>query len=416
MYETQQKRPRALAVALDSGEYDVENSLCELSDLADTAGIDMVLKVVQRKEGADNATFVGKGKLEEIRQLIENEQIDILLFDDELSPVQIRNIEELTGLAPVDRTMLIMDIFAMRAKTREGEVQVELAQHRYRLPRLMGAGKAMSRLGGGIGTRGPGESKLESDRRHIQRRIQFLQSDLKKIENHRELTRKNRLKTGIPTVAIVGYTNVGKSTLLNRLTGAQVLVENKLFATLDPTARKLALPDGTTILLVDTVGFVSRLPHHLVKAFQSTLRESAYADLILQVCDVQSDQLLLQMATTKTTLDELDIGDTEILTVFNKCDNTECMQRIPAGVQRDKYVAVSAKTGFGLEQLCARIADILRRNYLPIDVVLPFSQGQLETVLRDHGQITSLDYTADGVHITGRCRQEHAHLFAPYQK
>lgn len=416
MYETEETRPRALAVALDTGAYDAEASLHELAQLADTAGIEVICTAVQKKDTPDNATFVGPGKLREIAQLCQDEEIDVLLFDDELSPMQIRNIEQVAGLAPVDRTMLILDIFARNARTREGAVQVELAQQRYRLPRLAGAGVAMSRLGAGIGTRGPGESKLETDRRHIMRRIKYLQQDLRQIEAQRQTTHRTRQKSGIKTVALVGYTNVGKSTLLNALTGAEVLVENKLFATLDPTARKLPLPDGTTALLVDTVGFVSRLPHHLVQAFRSTLKESAYADLILQVCDLQADNLELQLATTRETLESLEIGETPILTVFNKCDNTKCIESLPAGISREGAVFVSARTGYNLDGLLQKIAELLLADYLPVDCLLPFSQAVLENTLREKGQLRQSEYLADGIRLVGSCPQEIFYLFAPYQR
>lgn len=413
MFETKIKRPQALAVALDTGEYDVESSLHELSRLADTAGIDVILQVTQRKDHPDSATFFGKGKLDEIAQLIQDHEIDTLLFDDELSPMQIRNIEAVTGLAPVDRTMLILDIFATQAKTREGEVQVELAQHRYRLPRLAGAYTAMSRLGGGIGTRGPGETKLETDRRYIMSRITQLQKELEKIDSHRQLTRRARIKSGVKSVAIVGYTNVGKSTLLNFLTGAGVLAENKLFATLDPTARKLSLKDGSEVLMVDTVGFVSRLPHHLVKAFSSTLKESVYADLILQVCDITSPTLQLEMDTTTQTLEGLEIGDTPVLCVFNKCDSDDWQQKIPAGVK--DYLCISAKTGFGIEQLLDQIAHILFDDDAKIKVVVPFSMAKLETILRQKGKLAKVEYLHDGILLEGRISPEYAHMFAPYE-
>ena len=413
MFETEVKRPRAIAAALDTGEYDVEVSLQELSRLADTAGIDVVFEVTQRKDHPDSGTFFGKGKLDEIKELIENEEVDTLLFDDELSPMQIRNIENITGLAPIDRTMLILDIFASQAKTKEGEVQVELAQHRYRLPRLAGAYTAMSRLGGGIGTRGPGETKLETDRRYIESRINQLQKELVKIDNHRQLTRRARLKSGVKSVAIVGYTNVGKSTLLNFLTGAGVLAENKLFATLDPTARKLTLKDGSEVLMVDTVGFVSRLPHHLVKAFSSTLKESVYADLILQVCDITSPTLAMEMQTTKETLNGLDIGDTPVLTVFNKCDSEGWEENIPAGVK--DYMCISAKTGFGVDELLDKIAEILFADDIIIKALVPFAQAGLETTLRQKGKLAAVDYRQDGIYLEGKIAPEYAHLFEKYK-
>ncbi|WP_343281934.1 GTPase HflX, partial [Ligaoa zhengdingensis] len=285
MYENKQDPQRALLVSVDAGEFDAETSLAELEELADTAGAEVVAKVCQRRPEYDTATLIGSGRLDEIRQFAGENEVDLLIFDHELTASQIRNISDATGVDVIDRTMLILDIFAQRARTSEGRVQVELAQLRYRLPRLGGQGHALSRLGGGIGTRGPGESKLESDRRHIRRRIQALEEQLAELERRRGRQRARRRKDGVPTVAIVGYTNVGKSTLLNALTDAGVLAEDKLFATLDPTARALTLPDGRTVMLVDTVGLVRRLPHHLVEAFHSTLEEAAEADLLLNVCD-----------------------------------------------------------------------------------------------------------------------------------
>ena len=288
--ENEAKPQRAIRVAADCGEWDAEVSIDELEELAKSAGAEVAAKVIQVRKDYDRATIIGRGKIEEIRELAENSDADILIFDHELTAANIRNLEEATGLGVIDRTMLILDIFAARAQTRAGRLQVELAQYKYRLPRLEGMGKNLSRLGGGIGTRGPGESKLESDRRHIRRHIETLEHKLEELSANRKLIRSRRKKEGVITAAIIGYTNAGKSTLLNRLTNAGVLSEDKLFATLDPTARALELPDGRSIMLVDTVGFVRRLPHHLVEAFKSTLEETVQADILLNVCDISSGE------------------------------------------------------------------------------------------------------------------------------
>lgn len=289
----EEKVTRAVLISVNTGEYDADTSLLELVELAKTAGAETVATVMQNLDRPETATYVGKGKLLEISEFCESQEIDLLIFDSELSPTQIRNIEEETGVRVIDRTMLILDIFAMRARSKEGKLQVELAQLKYMMPRLTGMGTAMSRLGGGIGTRGPGETKLETDRRHIRRRMETLKEQLKDVEHHREQLRKRRRKDNVITVAIVGYTNAGKSTLMNYLTDAGVLAENKLFATLDPTSRALKLPNGVTVMLIDTVGLVRRLPHHLVDAFRSTLEEAAEADIILNVCDVSSEEASL---------------------------------------------------------------------------------------------------------------------------
>ena len=299
MIEMKEEQERAILVAVDTGEYDAAVSLDELEELAQTAGAVVLGKISQKRPSVDKATCVGSGMLEQIKTQAAALGANLLIFDHELTASQLRNIEDAAGLAVVDRTTLILDIFAQRARSREGKLQVELAQQKYRLPRLMGQGTVLSRLGGGIGTRGPGESKLESDRRHIRRRIESLEEQLRNLERQRSIRRARRKKDGIITVAIVGYTNVGKSTLLNTLTDAGVLAEDQLFATLDPTARALTLPDGRTVMLIDTVGLVRRLPHQLVEAFQSTLEEAADADLLLHVCDISSPEVDDQIEVTR---------------------------------------------------------------------------------------------------------------------
>ena len=408
-------------LSLDQGKFDAQRSLDELAALAEANGMEAVATVCQKRSTPEAATMLGEGKVAEARLVCMNTRAEAAIFDGELSGSQIRNLSAALQVEVLDRTMLILEIFKSRASTNEGKLQTELAMLRYQLPRLQGLGEALSRQGGGGGggggaRRGAGETKLELDRRHLHHRIEHLEGRLKELEKRRGETRRARQKNNVPVVALVGYTNVGKSTLLNALTGAEVLVENKLFATLDPTARKLPLPDGTTALLVDTVGFVSRLPHHLVQAFRSTLKESAYADLILQVCDLQADNLELQLATTRETLESLEIGETPILTVFNKCDNTKCIESLPAGISREGAVFVSARTGYNLDGLLQKIAELLLADYLPVDCLLPFSQAVLENTLREKGQLRQSEYLADGIRLVGSCPQEIFYLFAPYQR
>ena len=305
MYENETRPQRALLVSLDTGEYDAKVSLGELEELAHTAGAEPVLTLTQKRPAPDTATCIGSGMVEQAAQLCQQEEIDLLIFDRELTPTQIRNLEKACGVQVIDRTTLILDIFAQRARSKEGKLQVELAQLKYLLPRLGGQGTSLSRLGGGIGTRGPGETKLETDRRHIRRRISSLKEQLRDVEAARGLINRRREKDGTVTVALVGYTNAGKSTLMNQLTQAGVLAEDKLFATLDPTARALKLPCGKTVMLIDTVGLIRRLPHHLVEAFKSTLEQAATADILLNVCDASSGEARDHLEVTNTLLNEL---------------------------------------------------------------------------------------------------------------
>ena len=354
---------------------------------------------MQKRPDFDVATCVGRGKLEEIGTLAQAGGVELLIFDHELTAIQQKNIEEVTGLPVVDRTTLILDIFAQRARTREGRLQVELAQLQYRLPRLAGQGTALSRLGGGIGTRGPGESKLESDRRHIRRRIHALEQELEELGRRRQLLRSRRKKDGFPSVAIVGYTNVGKSTLLNRLTAAGVLSEDRLFATLDPTARGLTLPDGRKVILVDTVGLVRRLPHQLVEAFHSTLEEAASADLLLNLCDISSDEVDQQMKVTQQLLEELGAGEIPMLTVLNKCDRVEPGSfTYPAGVTPGvNGAAISAATGEGIGQLLALIAKTLPPTQLRMKLLIPYTQGGFLAQIRQTGKVYTECYEKDGI-------------------
>ena len=322
MYENErnERKERVILCSVDTGKFDANISIDELEELARTAGAEVIAKVIQVRPSPDAALFLGVGKLEEIKELYQYQEIDTLIFDDELTPSQQRNIEKFTGFRVVDRTTLILDIFASRARSKEGKLQVELAQLKYMLPRLGGQGHVLSRLGGGIGTRGPGESKLESDRRHIRRRIDSISNELKEVEKHRNLMRRRREKDGVQTVVIVGYTNAGKSTLMNRLSDAGVLAEDMLFATLDPTSRALELPSGRSVMLIDTVGLVRRLPHNLVEAFKSTLEEAACADVILNVCDASSGECAEHLKVTEDLLRELGAIGKPVVSVMNKAD------------------------------------------------------------------------------------------------
>nr|WP_316622478.1 GTPase HflX [uncultured Ruminococcus sp.] len=391
---TEQKPTRALLVEVDTGEYDAEASLAELFELAQSAGAEPVASISQKLSHVDSATCVGSGKLEEIRDYCEAEDIDLIIFDLELSPVQIRNIEHETDVRVIDRTMLILDIFALRARSREGKLQVELAQLKYMMPRLTGKGVEMSRLGGGIGTRGPGETKLETDRRHIKRRMETLKEQLSDVEAHRRQLRARRDKDGVITVAIVGYTNAGKSTLMNTLTDAGVLSEDKLFATLDPTSRALKLPCGVSVMLIDTVGLVRRLPHHLVEAFKSTLEEAAQADIILNVCDASSEESRLHLDVTRDLLASLSSLDKPIIPVLNKCDLiSDNMTGISGAVH------ISAKYGTGIDELLRAIEDNLPKKLKRVRLLLPFDKAGIAAKLRQTAVLHREEYTAEGLEV-----------------
>ena len=389
---TEQAPTRALLVEVDTGEYDAEASLAELFELTESAGAIPAASISQKLQHVDAATCVGSGKLDEIKDYCKAEEIDLIIFDLELSPVQIRNIEAAADVRVIDRTMLILDIFALRAKSREGKLQVELAQLKYMMPRLTGKGVEMSRLGGGIGTRGPGETKLETDRRHIKRRMETLKSQLKDVEEHRRQLRVRRDKDGVITVAIVGYTNAGKSTLMNTLTDAGVLSEDKLFATLDPTSRALKLPNGASVMLIDTVGLVRRLPHHLVEAFKSTLEEAAQADIILNVCDASAEESRLHLEVTRDLLASLSSLDKPIIPVLNKCD---LISDNMAGISG--AVHISAKYGAGIKDLLHAIEENLPKKLMRVKLLLPFDKVGVSAKLRETAVIHTEDYTAEGV-------------------
>ncbi|MBP1558766.1 MAG: GTPase HflX [Oscillospiraceae bacterium] len=412
MFETKETTvQRALLVAVDTGEYDVEESLDELAELARSAGAEVAARVTQRRESFDPATCIGAGRLEEMADFIEADGANLIIFDHELTASQLRNIEKACGCDVIDRTTLILDIFAQRATTSEGRLQVELAQQRYRLPRLTGLGTSLSRLGGGIGTRGPGETKLESDRRHIRSRINSLERQLETLARRRELMHTRRKKEGVVTVAIVGYTNVGKSTLLNRLTDAGVLSENMLFATLDPTSRALELPDGRTVMLVDTVGLVRRLPHHLVEAFKSTLEEAAQADLLLNVCDISSPEAEAHLQVTQQLLKDLGAENIPILTVLNKCDK---LAYEPLDLGRNS-VLISAQTGYGIDALLQSICRLLPATQQRLTLLLPYAQGGLENhIVETGGKIFSRDYTEEGILLDALVDSKELHRVAEF--
>ncbi len=395
-FENRQEAERALLVSLDTGEFDAEASISELAELAKTAGAQVIGSMIQNRDTPNSATFIGTGKLEEVRDFCGKNEIDLLIFDSELSPIQQRNIERETDVRTIDRTSLILDIFAAHARSSEGKIQVELAQLKYMLPRLTGKGTELSRLGGGIGTRGPGESKLESDKRHIRRRIAALEEQLKNIEKRRISQRARRKKDGVETVAIVGYTNAGKSTLMNTLTQAGVLAQDKLFATLDPTARALTLPDGRKIMLIDTVGLIRRLPHKLVEAFKSTLEEAASADVILNVCDASSPEAAEHLTVTAKLLEDLECTGKPIICVMNKCDLISDIFNIPS---IGASVRISAKTGEGLPGLLDTVAAALPPTRRKFSLLIPFSDGAQAALLRREGQVEQEEYRADGLYM-----------------
>ena len=393
----QQERVILFAASTNASD-DTEESVEELRELVKTAGAETVGVVIQNRENIHPGTYLGKGKIQELKEMVWESGATGVVCDDELSPAQLKNLEDALDTKVMDRTMIILDIFAARAKTREGKIQVELAQLRYRAVRLVGLRNSLSRLGGGIGTRGPGETKLEVDRRRIHERISQLKSELQDVERHRDVVRKQREQSGTLTAAIVGYTNAGKSTLLNKLTGAGILAEDKLFATLDPTTRALTLPGGEKVLLTDTVGFIRKLPHHLVEAFKSTLEEARYSDVILHVVDCSNPQMDMQMHVVYETLRRLDIKDKEIITVFNKVDrpdaDTACRD-----MSADYKVKLSAKTGEGIGELLDLFAVILRNRRIYFEKVFAYRDaGRIQTI-RKSGQLLSEEYQDDGIHV-----------------
>ena len=396
MFDNTIQPDKVLLAAVDTGSYDVGVSLDELEELVRTAGGEVAARVVQKRPSYDSASCIGAGRLEEMAELCAQLGVNRIVFDCELTATQIRNIEKACDVFTIDRTMLILDIFAQRATTHEGRLQVEIAQNKYRLPRLAGKGTDLSRLGGGIGTRGPGETKLETDKRHIRSRIEKLSAELEEIAKHRDMLRKRRKKDNVLVAAIVGYTNVGKSTLLNTLTQAGVLAENKLFATLETTSRAIELPDGRSVTLVDTVGLIRRLPHQLVEAFKSTLEEAANADVIIHVCDASAEDCAQQVQVTNELLNELGCAGIPVVTVLNKCDKVPYIDELDISKQ-ENTVKMSAKNGTGIAELLGAVQKALPQSCIRCRLLVPFDKAGLLSTVRAEGRIFSEEYTADGI-------------------
>ena len=381
---------------MDTGEFDAETSIGELAELASTANAEVVGSIIQKRPSYDPATCMGAGRLEELKEQLEPLGAELVIFDHELTGVQVRNIEQILDVRVIDRTTLILDIFAQRARTKEGKLQVELAQQKYRLPRLTGMGTSLSRLGGGIGTRGPGETKLETDKRHIRKRISYLEAELAELKKHRDFSRSRRKKDGVLCAAIVGYTNVGKSTLLNALTDAGVLAENKLFATLDITSRSIELPDGRSVMLIDTVGLIRRLPHNLVEAFKSTLEEAAAADIILNVQDLTSPEIKEQAEVTAHLLSELGCDGIPQIYVMNKADAAEFTDTV---FEDDDTVMISAKEQTGFDKLLDCIMKNLPETAKRMNLLIPYDKTAFIGRIRQEGKVFSEEYTADGTAV-----------------
>ena len=416
LYDTSEQKERIIVVGVATSENDdTDKSLDELIELGQTAGVETVAKVIQNREKIHPGTYIGKGKIEEVRELVIKHKADTVVCDDELTPAQFNNLSQMLDVKVVDRTVMILDIFAKRASTSEGKLQVELAQLRYRASHLIGGRSELSRLGGGIGTRGPGGQQLEMDRRLIKERITQVRKELEQVKRTRELTRKKRQENPIPVVAIVGYTNAGKSTLLNHLTGAGVLSEDKLFATLDPTTRKLVRENGEEILFTDTVGFIRKLPHHLIQAFRSTLEEAKYADLILHVVDCSNEDMDSQMYTVYETLKKLEVGDKKIITAFNKidvCDREETLKDLAA----DRTVRISAKTGQGIEQMLSAISEVIAEGKQLLDKVFGYDEAGAVSNVRKYGQVMEEEYRNEGIYIKALIPREYMYLFVEEKK
>ena len=394
------KRERAVLVGLNADCFRMdqtatEETLEELEALLETAGGFCTGKILQNRHTPDSHSFIGEGKAQEVRMLVEATESTMVVFDNELSPGNIRALEEIIGVTVLDRSALILDIFAQRAKTKEGRLQVELAQYKYLLPRLSGMGKSLSRQGGGIGTRGPGETKLESDRRHIRERINRLEQELEQVRHVRSVQRERRMKNSVPVVAIVGYTNAGKSTLLNRLTGAGIPANNRLFDTLDTTSRQLTVSDNLDVILTDTVGFIAKLPHHLVDAFRATLEELEYADLLLHVIDASDENRQEHITVVEKLISQLAKPGTKVLQCYNKADLVQPVD-IPIG---EDVVAVSAATGTGMDNLLQGIERMLGHSRHHVTVTLPYSMGGMVETLHNNAQVLNVDYTAQGISV-----------------
>lgn len=398
LISTEEKEEKFILVAVStSNEKETKSSLDELEELVYTAGAKSVGRLVQNRERIHAVTYLGKGKLEELKEMLLYMEADGVLCDDELSPAQLRNLERILDTKIVDRTMLILDIFAKRASTGEGKIQVELAQLKYAAVRLVGLRSSLSRLGGGIGTRGPGEKKIELDRRLIHNRISVLKEELREVKKQRDIRRKARKDNFV--IAIVGYTNAGKSTFLNKLTGADVLAEDKLFATLDPTTRKLKLPSGNEVLLTDTVGFIRKLPHHLIEAFKSTLEEAKYADLIVHMIDASNPEADTQMLIVYNTLRELGIEDKEVVSLYNKIDVMPEDTILPRDFHVEHTLKISARTGEGLEEFKELVDKILRQQRIYLEKLIPYKDSAKLALIRKHGELELEDYREDGIYI-----------------
>ena len=411
LYDTEERQERIILVGVETAEGDdTRQSLEELEELGQTAGAVTVGMVIQKRERMHPGTYIGKGKIEEVAQLVRSRQADTVVCDDELSPAQLRNLSDALDVKVIDRTVMILDIFAKHATTNEGKLQVELAQLRYRSCHLIGERSELSRLGGGIGTRSPGEQKLEQDRRLIRNRISQLKKELEQVTRTRTLTRKKRQENSIPVVAIVGYTNAGKSTLLNYLTGAGVLSQDKLFATLDPTTRKLTTEEGEEFLLTDTVGFIRKLPHHLIQAFRSTLEEAKYADIILHVVDCSNPDMDAQMFTVYETLHRLEVGDKKIITAFNKIDLSDGAD-VLKDLKADRTVRISAKTGDGIPDLIEAISKTAREGKLVVEKTFSYAEAAGISTVRGIGKILEEDYRNEGIYIKAEIPAEYEYLF-----
>ena len=396
IHENIMNTEKSLLISVDTGEFDATSSLEELKELARSAGAEPAITLMQKRESPDSATCLGSGMIQEVAKLCNEHKVTLIIFDRELTPTQIRNIENITDVRVIDRTMLILDIFAQRARSKEGKLQVELAQLKYIMPRLTGKGISMSRLGAGIGTRGPGETKLETDRRHIRLRMETIKSQLKNVETRRNQLRSRRRKNGVITAAIVGYTNAGKSTLMNLLTQAGVLAEDKLFATLDPTSRALKLPNGVSIMLIDTVGLVRRLPHHLVESFKSTLEEAALADIILNVCDASNSEAKLHLDTTRDLLSQLGCTSQPVISIMNKCDLIPGIKNTPT---IGNTVKISAIEGYGIDNLLHTIEINLPIRIQKLNLLIPFSDASIISEIYKTSTVIKEEYTESGINL-----------------
>ena len=401
MYNTDNETERVILIGVQLEEDDTIKSLDELAELAKTAGAETVGRIIQSREYAHPSTYIGKGKLDEAKIMIDQLDATGIICDDELSPAQLKNLEDILDTKVMDRTMVILDIFAARASTSEGKLQVEMAQLKYRMTRLAGLGTTLSRLGGGIGTRGPGEKKLETDRRIIKDRLSKLSNELKEVENHRNVLRARRVNTTTPVVAIVGYTNAGKSTLLNKLSDAGVLSEDKLFATLDTTTRSKVLPNGEKVLLTDTVGFIRKLPHHLIQAFRSTLEEAKYADILVHVVDASNPDCEHQIKTVYETLKSLNVEDKPVITLLNKCDITDGTY-ILKDENADATIRISARTGYGLDEFMEKLQDIIMENRIELNKVFSYKDAGKIQLIREYGQLIKEEYTEQGIEVQAK--------------